>query len=72
MGVADIEATAALCAKLREYPYSDIVRVLLQTDIGGGLYLIHVYSPLLPKGYNYSQEIILDGDSVRFKPSADT
>lgn len=69
MGVADCEATAALCAKLREPLFADDVRILKQTDIGDGLYLIHVYSPLLPRGYQFSQEIVIEGDRLRLKPS---
>lgn len=72
MGVADVEASAALCKRLYSYPFCDLVRILKQTDIGEGLYLIHVYSPLLPRGYNYSQEIAIDGDHVRFKVATDT
>lgn len=68
MGTADVEASAALCKRLYAYPYCDLVRILIQTDMGEGIYLIHVYSPLLPKGYQGTCEIVIEGERLRFKP----
>lgn len=42
------------------------------TYFGEGFYLLHVSSPMLPPAIYGTHEIIVEGDSVRFKIAADT
>ena len=40
-------------------------------DDAGTTWTMKVSSPHLPKGYHYQQDLILEGNSIRFKPDLD-
>ena len=51
----------------------DQIAILTESpdDDAGNIWTMKVSSPLLPKGYNYQQDLILEGHSIRFKPDLD-
>lgn len=72
MGTACILVNEAVRKRILSEPVLlDLVRVLKQTDWGEGLTYMQVSSPLIPHDNAGEQNIILEGDKVRFKPALD-
>ena len=78
-GTCHIEADAELAAKLIEHLWVTVLETTLSEPAHiredrriPAKYLLYVESPLLPDGYNYLRELVLNGDAVKFKPYAET
>lgn len=73
MGTAHVTVAESLRQRLRnEARLADVISITGETYLGGGLWLLDVATPLLPKGFNGEQEIIVeDHAGPRFKKAAD-
>ncbi len=70
-GTATGEGAPALAARLARPPLNGLLTVLADVDAGDGLRLLTLTSPLLDPDCAGCQEIVVDGDQVRFKPARD-
>lgn len=71
MGTALIVVTVQLAARLKAPPFTGLATVVDDRNAGDGLRLLTISSPLLDPDCETMQEIIVEGDSVRFKPARD-
>ena len=72
MGRAHIETTGEIAALLELEPYSSQLVIERSTDTGDNAYWLLVSSPLLADDCKGVQELILDGDKIRFRDAQDT
>ena len=73
MGTCHVIMHEKLIKKISHPPYDLIVEILESKDFGeDGLYQVHLYTDILPKGYHGQQEIIVTEDSVEFRRDTDT
>lgn len=74
MGTAFVEIHVSLRDRLMSIPaLADLVRILNPNALpdDDGIVITKVRSPLLPAGENGHQEIIINGNRVRFKKWVD-
>lgn len=71
MGRSYIEAHRDLRDKLLREPYSSQVKILRETYDTTDTFILLVESPLIPENATWVQELVIDGDAVRFKRWAD-
>ncbi len=71
MGAARVVTTPALAARLACAPFAGLLTILDDRCGGDGLRLLTVASPLLDPDCEGCQEIVIDGDNLRFKPARD-
>ena len=74
MGTAFVEIHVSLRGRLMSIPaLADLVRILNPKALpdDDGIVIAKVRSPLLPAGENGHQEIIVNGNHVRFKKWVD-
>lgn len=71
MGRSYIEAHRNLRDRLLTKPYSDQVKILRETHDTTDTFILLVESPHLAENGPQVQELVIDGDCVRFKPWAD-
>jgi hypothetical protein len=67
MGTVHVECHRDLRAKLKTEPYASIAKIERESILSTDCYLLLIKSPLLPPGYHGRQELIADGDIVRFR-----
>ena len=71
MGTAHIEVCRGLHDDLAKRS-SDAFRIIHASPFEGDFDLLLVESEMLPDRYNGQMEIVIEGDSIRFKPFLDT
>jgi hypothetical protein len=51
---------------------TDLIEVVTESPFDDdGLWIMKVKSPLLAAGYNYEQDLIVEGSTIKFKPTRD-
>jgi hypothetical protein len=72
MGAGHVECHRDLRAKLKTEPYASIAKIERESIFSADCYLLLIKSPLLPPGYHGQQELVVDGDNIRFKRYVET
>jgi hypothetical protein len=72
MGTAHIEVCRELHDDLAKRSSDKAFRIIHASPFEGDFDLLLVESEMLPDRYNGQMEIVIDRDSIRFKPFLDT
>lgn len=72
MGRCHVEIHKNLLPKLQEAPYDKYLTILSYSEIDDNIYIAHIDSHLLPNDtINDTQELVIKGDEIYFKPWRD-
>lgn len=73
MGTCHIHVNSELRDRIKTDPHlSDLISIITESLFDDdGLWIMKVSSPLLPAGYQFQQDLIVEGSNVRFARSLD-